>query len=75
VDGPPAGADGEAPVSPEAGRKITISERGGEKGRKAAAAYMKQSFEERDVLARRLEFNSDKTHHSGPHLSRHSRAG
>ena len=49
---------GEAPVSLEGGKKTTISERGSEKGRKAAAEYMEVSFEEAGVPARILEFTS-----------------
>ena len=49
---------GEAPVSLEGSKKTTISERGGEKGRKAAAEYMQASFEEAGVPARILEFTS-----------------
>ncbi len=49
---------GEAPVSLEGGKKIKISERGSEKGRRAAAEYMKASFEEAGVPARILEFTS-----------------
>ena len=49
---------GASPVSLEGGKKTTISERGGEKGRKAAAEYMQASFEEAGVPARILEFTS-----------------
>ena len=50
---------GEAPVSLEGGKKkITISERGSEKGRKAAAEYMEASFEEAGVPARVLPFDA-----------------
>ena len=49
---------GEAPVSLEGGKETTISERGSEKGRKAAAEYMQASFEEAGVPARILEFTS-----------------
>ena len=43
---------GEAPVSLEDGKQTTISERGSEEGRKAAAEYMEASFEEAGVPAR-----------------------
>ena len=49
---------GEAPVSLEGGKETTISERGSEKGRKAAAEYMEVSFEEAGIPARILEFTS-----------------
>ncbi len=50
---------GEAPVSLEGGeKKTTISERGSEKGRKAAAEYMEASFEEAGVPARILPFDA-----------------
>ena len=49
---------GEAPVLLEGGKETTISERGSEKGRKAAAEYMQASFEEAGVPARILEFTS-----------------
>ena len=49
---------GEAPVSLEDAGKTTISERGSEKGRKAAAEYMEASFEEVGVPARILPFDS-----------------
>jgi Iap family predicted aminopeptidase len=49
---------GEEAVSLEGGKKTTISERGSEKGRKAAAEYMEESFEEAGVPARILEFTS-----------------
>jgi Iap family predicted aminopeptidase len=48
---------GEAPVSLEGGEETTISERGSEKGRKAAAEYMEASFEEVGVPARILPFH------------------
>jgi hypothetical protein len=38
--------------------KTTISERGSEKGRRAAAEYMRKSFEEAGIPARILEFTS-----------------
>ncbi len=48
---------GASPVSLEGGKKkTTISERGSHKGRKAAAEYMKKSFEAAGVPARILEF-------------------
>jgi Peptidase family M28 len=48
---------GEAPVSLGGGeKKTTISERGSEEGRKAAAEYMEASFEEAGVPARILSF-------------------
>ena len=47
---------GEAPVSLEDAGKTTISERGSEEGRKAAAEYMEASFEEAGVPARILTF-------------------
>jgi hypothetical protein len=40
------------------GREVTISERGSEEGRRAAAEYMESSFEEVGVPARILEFES-----------------
>jgi Peptidase family M28 len=50
---------GEAPVSLEGGeKKTTISERGSEKRRKAAAEYMEASFEEAGVPARILPFDA-----------------
>ena len=49
---------GEAPVSLEDGKETTISERGSEEGRKAAAEYMEASFEEAGVPARILEFDA-----------------
>ncbi len=49
---------GVSPVSLEGGKKTTIAERGSEKGRRAAAEYMKKSFEEAGVPARILEFTS-----------------
>jgi Iap family predicted aminopeptidase len=49
---------GEAPVSLEGSEETTISERGSEKGRKAAAEYMEASFEEVGVPARILSFPS-----------------
>jgi hypothetical protein len=49
---------GEAPVSLEDGKETTISERGSEEGRKAAAEYMEASFEEASVPARILEFDA-----------------
>src|SRR3712207_9262001 len=51
---------GASPVSLEGGKKkTTISERGSHKGRKAAAEYMKKSFEAAGVPARILEFRSE----------------
>jgi Zn-dependent M28 family amino/carboxypeptidase len=47
---------GETPVSLGGGEQTTISERGSEKGRKAAAEYMEASFEEVGVPARILRF-------------------
>jgi hypothetical protein len=47
---------GASPVSLEGGKTTTISERGSERGRKAAAEYMRKSFEEAGVPARILEF-------------------
>src|SRR5215211_8661053 len=47
---------GASPVSLKGGNKTIISERGSEKGRKAAAEYMRKSFEEAGVPARILEF-------------------
>ena len=49
---------GEASVSLEGGERTMISERGSEKGRKAAAEYMEASFEEVGVPARILQFNA-----------------
>jgi hypothetical protein len=49
---------GEAPVSLEGGKKAIISERGSEKGRKAAAEYMEASFQEAGVPARILPFDA-----------------
>ena len=49
---------GEAPVSLEGGKKAIISERGSQKGRKAAAEYMESSFEEAGVPARILPFDA-----------------
>jgi hypothetical protein len=49
---------GATPISLEGGERTTISERGSEKGRRAAAEYMKKSFEEAGVPARILEFTS-----------------
>lgn len=50
---------GVSPVSlVEGGKRTAISERGSEKGRRAAAEYMKKSFEEAGVPARILEFTS-----------------
>ena len=48
---------GVSPVQLE-GENVTISERGSEKGRRAAAEYMKKSFEVAGVPARILEFAS-----------------
>jgi Iap family predicted aminopeptidase len=49
---------GVAPVSLEGGERTMISERGSEKGRKAAAEYMEASFEEVGVPARILQFDA-----------------
>jgi Iap family predicted aminopeptidase len=49
---------GEASVSLEGGERTMISERGSEKGRKAAAEYMEASFEEVGVPARILQFDA-----------------
>lgn len=49
---------GEASVSLEGGERTMISERGSEKGRKAAAEYMQASFEEVGVPARILQFDA-----------------
>jgi aminopeptidase S len=49
---------GVSPVSLPGGKETTISERGSEKGRRAAAEYMKESFEEAGASARILEFTS-----------------
>jgi acetylornithine deacetylase/succinyl-diaminopimelate desuccinylase-like protein len=49
---------GEAPISHEDGKETTLSERGSEEGRKAAAEYMEASFEEAGVPARVLEFDA-----------------
>src|SRR5918998_5435549 len=43
---------GVSPVSLPGGKETTISERGSEKGRRAAAEYMKESFEEAGGPAR-----------------------
>jgi Peptidase family M28 len=40
------------------GREVRISERGSESGRRAAAEYMKSSFEEMGIPARILEFDA-----------------
>jgi Zn-dependent M28 family amino/carboxypeptidase len=48
---------GASPVSLD-GREVTISERGSESGRRAAAGYMKSSFEKMGIPARILEFSS-----------------
>jgi hypothetical protein len=47
-----------ASPAPLRGGEITISERGSEGGRRAAAQYMKESFEEMGLPARVLEFTS-----------------
>ena len=47
-----------ASPAPLGGREVTISERGSEAGRRAAAEYMKSSFEEMGIPARILEFSS-----------------
>jgi Iap family predicted aminopeptidase len=49
---------GKASVSLEGGERTMISERGSEKGRKAAAEYMEASFEEVGVPARILQFDA-----------------
>jgi hypothetical protein len=49
---------GASPAPLESGA-ATISERGSEEGRQAAALYMEQSFEEMGIPARILEFTSD----------------
>jgi len=49
---------GASPVSLEGGKKTTISERGSHKGRKAAAEYIKKSFEAAGIPARILKFTS-----------------
>ena len=48
-----------ASPAPLEGGAITIAERGSEKGRRAAAYYMEQSFEQVGIPARILEFTSD----------------
>ncbi len=48
-----------ASPAPLLGGAVTISERGSEGGRRAAAQYMKESFEEAGIPARILEFTSD----------------
>jgi hypothetical protein len=48
-----------ASPAPLEGGAATIVERGSENGRRAAAEYMEQSFEEMGVPARVLEFTSD----------------
>jgi hypothetical protein len=50
---------GESPIQLEAGNKTTISERASEEGRRAAAEYMKESFERAGIPARIIEFTSD----------------
>jgi hypothetical protein len=45
--------------APLDGRKVRISERGSESGRRAAAEYMASSFEEMGIPARILEFESE----------------
>jgi hypothetical protein len=52
---------GETPVSLQSG-KTTISERGSEKGRRAAAEYMRESFEDTGVPARILPFDAYNLH-------------
>jgi hypothetical protein len=47
-----------ASTAPIPSGKTTISERGSEKGRRAAAEYMRKSFEEAGITARILEFTS-----------------
>jgi Iap family predicted aminopeptidase len=49
---------GEVSVSLEGGERTMISERGSDKGRKAAAEYMEASFEEVGVPARILQFDA-----------------
>jgi len=48
-----------ASPAPLGGREVTISERGSESGRRAAAEYMESSFEEMGIPARILEFSSE----------------
>jgi hypothetical protein len=50
---------GASPASLKGGKKTIISERGSERGRKAAAEYMRKSFEEVGVPARILVFTPD----------------
>jgi hypothetical protein len=47
-----------ASPAPLGGREVMISERGSESGRRAAAEYMKSSFEEIGIPARILQFSS-----------------
>ncbi len=48
-----------ASPAPLSDGEVTISERGSEEGRRAAARYMKESFEEIGIPARILEFTLD----------------
>jgi peptidase M28-like protein len=48
-----------ASPAPLEGGAATIAERGSEKGRRTAARYMEQSFEEMGISARILEFTSE----------------
>ena len=48
-----------ASPAPLAGEEVTISERGSETGRRAAAQYMKESFEAMGIPARLIEFDLD----------------
>src|SRR4051812_43857143 len=52
---------GASPVPLSSG-EVTIAERGSEDGRKAAAQYMKESFEAMGVPARIIEFSLDNRH-------------
>ena len=45
--------------APLDGEETTISERGSDEGRRAAAGYMKESFEEMGIPTRRIEFSVD----------------
>jgi len=45
--------------APLAGGDVTIAERGSEEGRRAAAEYLKESFEAADIPARIIEFTLD----------------
>jgi len=48
-----------ASPAPLEGGKVTISERGSERGRRAAAEYMQESFEDMGIPARIIGFTSD----------------